>query len=205
MQTYRNILEKYLPEQAVPMVLLWFSNHNVQLKITRNRTTKLGDYRPPLQKKFHRITVNHDLNKYHFLITLIHECAHLVNWEAHQRDVKPHGAEWKNAFRELMKPYLAPHIFPEDLIGIIKLYLKNPSSSSSDTRLLNALRSYDGKIDYLTVEDLPPNAVFRIYNGTVFMKMDKLRKRFKCRRIDNNRMYLVSPLMKVTPVLEKQS
>ncbi len=205
MKTYRDILAEYLPENAVSMVLQWIESHHVQLKITRNRSTKLGDYRPPQQKKFHRITVNHDLNKYHFLITLIHECAHLVTWEAHQRKVKPHGNEWKAAFREMMKPYLIQEIFPSDLIVVITHYLKNPSSSSSDTKLLTALRNYDGKTDYLTLEDLPPNSVFSIHNGIVFMKMDKLRKRFKCRRIDNNRMYLVSPLMKVTPVLDKSA
>ena len=200
MKTYREILADYIPEKAVPLALKWLEKSNVQLRITKNRSSKLGDYRPPLNKKFHRISVNHDLNKYNFLLTFVHEYAHLKNWEQFQRNVKPHGVEWKKAFRELMEPFFVNDIFPADLKPVVAQYLKNPNSSSMNTRLIKKLREYDKIRDYLTLEELPYNSCFRIYNGIVFEKLEKMQKRFKCRRIDNNRIYMVSPIIQVIPV-----
>ena len=103
MKTYKDILSDYLPELSVPIVFDWVKSNNVQLKIAKNTTTKLGDYRPPQGRYgFHRISVNHDLNKYNFLLTFVHEFAHLKNWEQHKRNVNPHGKEWKLAFREFL-------------------------------------------------------------------------------------------------------
>jgi len=203
MKTYREVLADYMPEKAVPISLKWIENSNVQLRITKSRSSKLGDYRPPMLKKFHRISVNHDLNKYNFLITFVHEFAHLKNWEQYQRKVKPHGTEWKKTFRELMEPFFKEDIFPEDLKPIVVQYLKNPNSSSMNTRLVKKLREYDKVRDYLTLEELPFNAQFRIYNGIVFEKLEKMQKRFKCRRVDNNRIYMVSPIIQVVPVIMK--
>jgi len=200
MKTYKEILSEYIPEKATSIVLVWISNSNVQLRITRSRTSKLGDYRPPLLKKYHRISVNHDLNKYHFLLTFVHEYAHLKNWELKQNKVKPHGVEWQRTFRELMQPLLNEDIFPTDLKTIIALYLKNPNSSVMNTRLVKKLREYDKSKNYLTLEEIPFKSLFRIYNGIVFEKLEKMQKRFKCRRIDNNRIYMVSPIMQVVQV-----
>ncbi len=119
MKTYREILADYIPENAIPVALNWLENSNVQLRITKSRSSKLGDYRPPLLKKFHRISVNHNLNKYNFLLTFVHEYAHLKNWDQFQRNVKPHGVEWKKAFRELMEPFLEKDIFPADLKPVV--------------------------------------------------------------------------------------
>ena len=113
MKTYKEVLLDYIPEESVLPVLDFLNTSNVQLKITKSRSTKLGDYRPPIRSKFHKISVNHDLNKYNFLITLIHEFAHLNTWEEHKRKVKPHGKEWKQKFRELMDPYINESIFPK--------------------------------------------------------------------------------------------
>jgi SprT protein len=200
MKTYREILEEYLPEKAVPLALKWLENSNVQLKITKTRSSKLGDYRPPLYKKFHRISVNFDLNKFNFLITMVHEFAHLKVWELYQRNVKPHGTEWKRTFMELMEPFFSEDIFPAELKIVLQQYMKNPTSTSMNTRLIKKLREYDKVQNYLTLEDIPFNSCFRIYNGIVFEKLEKMQKRFKCKRIDNNRIYLVSPIIHVVPV-----
>jgi len=200
MKTYREILEEYLPEKAVPLALKWLENSNVQLKITKTRSSKLGDYRPPLHKKFHRISVNFDLNKFNFLITMVHEFAHLKVWELYQRNVKPHGTEWKRTFMELMEPFFSEDIFPAELKIVLQQYMKNPTSTSMNTRLIKKLREYDKVQNYLTLEDIPFNSCFRIYNGIVFEKLEKMQKRFKCKRIDNTRIYLVSPIIHVVPV-----
>ena len=200
MKNYRAILEKYLPAASVPLILEWLSGSNVQLHITRSRTSKLGDYRSPYGVTYHKISVNHDLNRYQFLLTLVHELAHLRTFEEYKHRVRPHGKEWKAKFRELMQPFLDETVFPADLLGPVRNYLKNPSSSSSNTGLLTAMRRYDGARDYLTLEDIPMESLFRIHNGVVFKKLEKLRKRYKCIRMDNRRVYVVSPMMKVVPV-----
>jgi len=196
----KEILSKYLPENTISAALQWLQKSNVQLKITRARNSKLGDYRPPLRQPYHRISVNHDLNKYHFFLTFVHEYAHLKTWEKYKNRVKPHGPEWKIRFRELMQPFLNPSIFPADLLPIIKNYLENPGASSSNTNLINAFRKYDTGKSYFTVEDIPNNSIFMTKNGMIFKKGDKLRKRYKCQRMDNKRMYLVSSIAEAVPV-----
>jgi hypothetical protein len=54
--------------------------NRVHLKIVNERQTRHGDYRKGLNGK-HEITVNSNLNKYKFLMTLIHEISHLVAFE----------------------------------------------------------------------------------------------------------------------------
>jgi hypothetical protein len=200
MEKYRTILEKYLPGPAVPRILQRLSASNVQLNITRSRTTKLGDYRSPHKVNYHKISINHDLNKYQFLLTLVHELAHLETFEKYKNRVRPHGKEWKASFRELMEPFLNESVFPPELLAPVRNYLENPSSSTSNTALLTEMRKHDGPKDYHTLEELPMDSLFRIHNGVVFKKVEKLRKRYKCLRMDNRRIYVVSPLMKVVPV-----
>jgi len=200
MPSYNEILKEYIPDTAVQGVMELLRSANVQLKITRNRSTKLGDYRPPFKVKYHKISVNHDLNSYHFLLTLIHEFAHLKNWEKHKNKVRPHGIEWKKEFQNLMLPFLNESVFPADLLSVLKRYMKNPAASTSNVSLLQHLRKYDKNEPSLVLADLPDNAVFRIQNGFVFQKLEKMRKRYKCRRLDNKRIYLVSPLIEVTLV-----
>lgn len=203
MEAYREILLKYLPHAAVQQIFEWLTQSNVQLNISKSRSTKLGDYRPPHRVKYHKISVNHDLNKYQFLLTLVHELAHLKTYEAYRNKVNPHGKEWKLRFRELMMPFLNESVFPADLLEPLRKYLENPSSSTSNSSLLHELRRYDGPKDYFTLDELPEHSLFRIHNGVVFKKVEKLRKRYKCLRLDNHRMYLVSPLVKVIPVQER--
>ena len=202
MKTYREVLLDYIPKASVSSVLEFLNTSNVQLKITKSRTTKLGDYRPPIRSKHHKISINHDLNKYHFLVTLIHEFSHLDTWEKHHRKVKPHGKEWKQTFRELMTPYLNEAIFPEDILIVLQKFLKNPTSSSVDTDLTKKMREYDTSKNYFTLEELPDDSIFKIHNGVIFKKLERIRKRYKCRRMDNNRIYLISPIMEVIPVVD---
>jgi len=186
----------------VDMVLLWIEQHNFRMRIKRKRHTKLGDYRPPQNGKGHFITINYDLNKYAFLITLVHEIAHLTNWDKHKNTVKPHGAEWKQDFRELMLPLLKQNIFPDDVHHAINQYMQNPAASScSDLHLLRTLKRYDEKNNFVHLEDLPPQAKFKIANGLVFTKGEKRRTRFKCTEMRTNRIYLVSALMEVEQII----
>ena len=74
------LLNKYLPENTGKIFADWIIKYGIYIRITGNRATKHGDYRPPGRNKYHSITINHNLNKYAFLITFVHEMAHLLVW-----------------------------------------------------------------------------------------------------------------------------
>jgi len=202
---YRQILSKYIPVKSIDLIVDWIIKYNVHLKISKSRTTKLGDYHPPFDKHGHRISINHDLNKYAFLITLVHEIAHLINWEKYKNKVKPHGEEWKNEYQSLMKNFTGSNIFPPDILGAINNHMANPfASSCTDIRLMRILRRYDpsasirtGAEIFTCLEEIPQAAVFKIKNGRTFYKGEKLRKRYKCKDMNNHRIYLFSPLAEV--------
>jgi SprT protein len=192
------VLRKYIPEPAVEAIAMWIVDYDFKLKIKKERSTRLGDYTSPQNGMNHLITVNHNLNKYSFLITLIHEVAHLSTFNKFKNTVSPHGQEWKNEFRILMQPFLVPEIFPIDVLYAIRKYMENPAASScSDTNLLRTLKSYDENNGQVFLEYLPYKSVF-LYNGNkVFQKGEKIRKRFRCIEISTGTVYLFNPLTEV--------
>ncbi len=98
-------LLKYIPTASVTPVLELIKINNVHLKIVNERVTRHGDYRK-LEGGQHQITVNASLNQYRFLMTLVHEIAHLVAFTKYGRNIKPHGIEWKQTFQLLMLPLI---------------------------------------------------------------------------------------------------
>lgn len=188
-------MQKYLPERAVVPCLELIKAHGVHLKIVNHRVTRHGDYRR-LPNGQHLITVNATLNKFRFLITLVHEIAHLVAFQQFGRRIKPHGTEWKRTFQELMVPFIRPEIFPNQLLPLIANHFKNPkASSSTDSNLSIALKVYDEvqHTDISYVFELPYGSIFRLYNGKLFKKGNKRVKRYECVEINTGRLYLFQP------------
>ena len=187
-------LSKYLPERAVEPCFELIKTHGVHLKIVNHRVTRHGDYRK-MPDGGHQITVNASLNAYRFLITLIHEIAHLVAFEEYGRYIKPHGVEWKHTFQHLMLPFIRPEIFPSQLLPIIANHFKNPkASSSTDARLSIALKAFDSeerKNQY--VFELPMGSTFRLYNGKLYKKGKKRIKRYECVELATGKVYLFQP------------
>lgn len=192
------VLKKYLPEGAVETIARWIVDYDFKLKIKKERSTKLGDYSSPQNGMNHVITVNHNLNKYSFLVTLVHEVAHLSTFNKFKNTVSPHGPEWKNEFKILMQPFLVTEIFPVDVLYAIRKYLQNPAASScTDTNLLRTLKLYDENTQQIFLEYLPYKSVF-LYNGNkVFEKGERIRKRFRCIEIATGTVYLFNPLTEV--------
>lgn len=187
-------LQKYLPELAVAPCFELIKTHGVHLKIVNHRVTRHGDYRR-LPNGLHLITVNASLNKYRFLITLVHEIAHLVAFETYGRRIKPHGVEWKRTFQHLMVPFIRSEVFPTQLLPIIANHFKNPkASSSTDARLSIALKAFDeDERCHSYVYELPTGSVFRLYNGKLFKKGNKKVKRYECVELSTGRLYLFQP------------
>ncbi|MDX1327094.1 MAG: SprT-like domain-containing protein, partial [Arenibacter sp.] len=111
-------LGKYIPERAVGLCMQLIKENHINLKIVNERVTRHGDYRRLANGK-HVITVNVSLNKYRFLLTLVHEIAHLLAFEKYGRTIKPHGVEWKRTFQLLMLPFLRPEVFPAKLLPLL--------------------------------------------------------------------------------------
>lgn len=189
----KQILEKYLPAQAIPAVFSLIRENNVHLKIVNERKTRHGDYRR-MPNGSQQITVNANLNKYRFLITLVHEISHLLAFEKYGRTIKPHGLEWKSTFRELMLPFIRPEVFPQRLLPVIANHFRNPrASSDTDARLSVALKSFDPENDKNYIFEIPTGGIFRIYNGKTFKKGQRRIKRYECLEINTGRIYLFQP------------
>lgn len=189
-----NILKKYLPERAAADCLVLIQNTGVHLKVVNERVTRHGDYRRMPDGR-HQITVNSSLNKYRFLITLVHEIAHLVAFEKYGRRIKPHGLEWKHTFQHLMLPFIRPEIFPSKLLPLLAKHFKNPkASSSTDAQLSVALKSFDtSHSDKSYVFELPLGSVFRLYNGKLYKKGNRRVKRYECVEMTTGKLYLFQP------------
>jgi len=192
-------LKTYLPEGSFEDVSHYLLHYKVHLTITRERKSVLGDYRNALAEKNHRISVNGNLNQYAFLITLLHELAHLFTYERYGHRVQAHGAEWKNEFSKILAQFLLKKIFPPDIHRALLKTLQNPAASScADTGLLRVLHQYDEKKEgVMLVESLPDGSVFKIKGGRVFKKMERIRKRIKCVEVDTGKIYLFSPVYEV--------
>lgn len=189
----KDILAKYIPERAVDRVFQLIVKCNVYLKIVNERVTRHGDYRKMPDGR-HQITVNASLNKYRFLITLVHEIAHLVAFEKYGRFIKPHGLEWKRTFQQLMLPYIHPDIFPSKLLPVLANHFKNPrASSDTDEKLSLALKQFDPENDKNYIFELPLGSTFRLYNGKIFQKGNKRVKRYECMEVKTGRIYLFNP------------
>lgn len=202
MPDFSKQLSKYIPSTAAPIISEWINDTGCRFKVTRSRASKLGDYRSPFKNEPHQITINHDLNPYSFLITTVHEFAHLKTWQLYKNKVKPHGLEWKNNFKSLMEPFIKLNLFPEDVHFALTKYMSNPAASScTDLTLYKVLKSYDkSESEMVTIDTIEFNSYFSIKNGRVFQKLERLRKRYKCLEVKTQRIYLFHPIAEVLPV-----
>ncbi|ASZ14430.1 SprT-like domain-containing protein [Chitinophaga pendula] len=192
-------LSRYLPEGTFGQVMDYLREYKVHLTITRERQSLLGDYRHPDSRGGHRISVNGNLNKYSFLITLLHEIAHLITYMHYRNEVASHGKEWKQAFAHILKQFVGKAYLPEDVEQALRQSIRNPAASScADEDLMRVLRRYDaGKENHFFVEQLAPNQLFKTKDGRVFRRGEKIRKRYRCEEIATKRVYLFSPVYEV--------
>src|ERR1035437_8255582 len=215
----RSILRKYIPEPAIDTIAEWIYKYNFKLKIKKSRSTKEGDYMSPHSGKNHVITVNYDLNKYAFLVTLIHEVAHLITWEKYKVRVNPHGKEWKTEYSKLLNYFLTKEnlaveeeqMFPKEIFSALHKHMQSPSAASgSDLNLSRVLKKYDADQDTLLLERISMGASFRIVTAKakhateIFIKGEKRRTRFKCMHARTKREYLIHALCKVELIQSKE-
>jgi SprT protein len=195
-------LQDFLPEGTYEPVLQYLHHFKVHLTVARERKSILGDYRHRTKQESHRISVNGNLNKYSFLITLLHELAHLLTFEQFGNRVQSHGGEWKKIFGQLLAQFIEHKVFPADIERALLGSLHNPAASScADETLLRTLKKYDSrKTDAVFIEVLPEGTIFKTHDGRIFKKGPKVRKRFKGVEVGTGKLYLFSPVYEVQPL-----
>ena len=195
-------LQNYLPPGTYEAVLSYLRQYKVHLTVARERKSILGDYRHRTHRDNHRISVNGNLNTYSFLITLLHELAHLLTFEEFGNKVLAHGREWKTIYAKMLAQFLQHKIFPADIESELLQSLESPAASTcAEDSLLRVLRKYDAEeSDRSLVEEIALNGLFRLNDGRVFKKGEKLRKRYKCIEVRTGKVYLFSPVYEVESV-----
>ena len=194
-------LTRFMPSAAAVRIFEYLHKYKVHLTITQERRSVLGDYRHKTFLKAHRISINGNMNSYAFLITLIHELAHLVTFTEHGNRVQAHGKEWKMLYAFLLKDFIGQEIFPSDIEHYLKQSIPNlPASSCSDDHLTRLLKKYDAQHNgLLWVEQISEGNLFE-EQGRIFKKGKKLRKRYQCTEIKTGKVYLFSPVYEVKAV-----
>jgi SprT protein len=200
---FSETLRPFLPSGTEYYVAEFLIGNVVHFTISKKRSTKLGDYRQAHDGKPHRISVNGDLNKYAFLVTTIHEMAHLTTFDNYGNRVRSHGKEWKAEFAGLFQPLIERDLLPGDVTQAVSNYLKNAKAAScSDERLYRVLRRYN-KNKGVLVEHLEMGAIFEL-GGRTFELGQKLRKRYECKELKNGKTYRVLGLAEIDKEIEDE-
>ena len=197
------MLEQFLPEGTYRKIAPYFKEYDIHLSITHDRATILGDYRTPTYEyPAHRISINGSLNPYSFLITLLHELAHMLAYIQYKRSIQPHGKEWKAVFAGLLAKYMGRGIFPDNVEQALAQSLNSiKASTCSDPNLYRALKKHDRRQKFIRlVEDIPLNEHFQTLDGRTFQKIEKLRTRFRCREVGTGHLYLFPAIAEVKMV-----
>lgn len=190
-----SIFYSFVPEKSNKLLQCWVDELKVMVKVTAPRKTKLGDFK--VRGNQMSITVNNNLNKYSFLITLTHELAHAFVFKKYQNRLKPHAKSWQLTFKSLMLNFLTPDFFPEDILKVLSRHMISPKASTfADLELVRVLKKYD-QFTSVTISDLAVGDSFKIANGKIFVKGEKIRKRYKCIEYKTNKTYLFHPFAEV--------
>ena len=188
----------FVPHKSVKLLQCWIDDLNVQVVASKPRKTKLGDFKVKGNQLC--ITVNNNLNKYSFLITLIHELAHAFVFKKYQKNVKPHAQSWKLTFKSLMLNFLTPDYFPEDILKVLSRHMISPNASTfTDLELVKVLRKYDQEV-LLVLSDLSYGEVFMDTSSRIFVKGKINRKRYRCVEQKTNKVYLFHAYTEVIKV-----
>lgn len=176
----------------MPLIQQWYEQLPFHLRITKARKTKFGDFRPAFQGKPNRVSVNGDLNQYHFLITLTHEIAHVACWEQFKGRVNPHGIEWKTIYSSMLQELMAITEFPQDISLALSKHLKRPKASScSDPDLFKILKRYDSNSSTIFLDSLMEGEAFS-FQERIFKRGSKRRTRIECLELNSGKTYLIS-------------
>jgi SprT protein len=182
---YSKSLLPYVPNKsASDWLSTYIVNNNLLFKISKDRKSKLGDFRVDFNKKI-SISINGTLNKDLFFFTCLHEIAHHVVYLKHQGKVAPHGKEWKATFGKIILEHINK-FDKEHLITLSEFALK-----PRGTHVRNFLSSKAEICNKPVLFDQSVGFEFK-FRGDLFKKIQNKRTRVLCENIATNRQYLIS-------------
>ena len=195
------ILAKYLPASSHEYIQQLLTGENLLIRITRQRKTRFGSFTARRNSNYKAINISGQQNQWAFLITFIHEFAHLRVWKTYGHKVKGHGREWKDTYYQLATPLLLSNTFPEDINEALKKYFTGKKiSDSTETNLMRILKKYDSAgQEVIYIENIPVGHYFT-YGNHQFQKIEKLRTRYKCKDVKTGRMFVFTALVEVNPI-----
>lgn len=194
-------LAQFLPSGAYPLVLKYLRLYPVQLSITKSRATKYGDYSFHTLRLEHKITINGNLNVYEFLITLLHELAHLITFVQYKNKVAPHGEEWKNNYRFILTEFINTSIFPISIQEALINHMNNlKASHCHDPILTKVLHQFNPPSELVFINELNIGSQFKTDKNEIFEILEKRRTRYRCQSLSNKKIYLFPGLFQVKPI-----
>lgn len=181
----------HIPETSCVYCQRLMEAYRFNFKLRKTRITKVGDFTAH-RGSLPQITVNHDLDPFSFLITFIHEVAHLDVYLQFGNRVESHGEEWKISFQKLLSPVMHEAVFPSDVLIPLRAHMINPKASTfSDSKLTAALRAYDSRQqNVVLLSQLAEGTIF-VFQGRWFKKGKVRRTRAECSEMKSRRKYLV--------------
>ncbi|MCW3160659.1 SprT-like domain-containing protein [Chryseobacterium oryctis] len=187
-------LEKYLPQNTLQYLKIWFSDYYIHIKITRNRNSKLGDYRK-LPDSSHEITINSTLQPQLFFFVLTHELAHLLAFEKYGRRISPHGNEWKHTFRQMLLQSI--DVYEEDLKPLLIKFSKSPKANfMASPDLVKYFHIGKQDDNQVFVEELKKGDFF-LYRNEKYLLEGLIKKNYLCLNLATGRKYSFKPLARV--------
>lgn len=176
-----------------PFLTLWYKPVP-QLVIAKARKSVFGNYVFNPNTRTHTISVNGDLNPFHFLVTLLHELAHFRVYLQCKGRAYMHGKEWKTCFRTLLEPFLQASIFPDGLADLLSRPADRlRASTCTDGALFRLLHAYDPprcRETFSLLADLAIGTKFQLSDGKRFLLLNKKRTRYTVKAIPSERLYL---------------
>lgn len=191
-----SILSHFVPHNALPYLEKWFGQRVCHLRITKNRNSKLGDYRK-LGDKTHQISVNGTLEPELFFFVLTHELAHLLVFEKYGHKVSPHGKEWKNTYREMLLDSL--DVYAESLRPLIIKFSRAPKANFMAFPDLVRYFHHNPEEGCVFVEALPVGAFFE-YRKEHYHIEAATKKRYLCKKISSGTKYYFKGLAQVKKI-----
>src|SRR5205085_12340227 len=117
-----------------------------------------------------------DLHPFLFLMTYVHEVAHLRVHRKFGFKAEAHGEHWKTNFQILMAPLLTLEIFPEPLLTGLKKHMASPKASSfSDAELTHLFRlQNEREKNAVLLSQIPEGSIFNLHGR--WFKKGKLKR-----------------------------
>jgi len=189
------IVEPYVPETSYGILKNIVDRYSGNIKLSRPRKSKWGDFRWN-KNGITSITINNDLNKNAFLITLLHEMAHAQVYKWDNPKAKSHGKEWKYRFNNLLLPFINAKIFNQEVSQALNNQLHSlKATCGANPDLLKALKP-EIKSN-LILEKLAFGSHFEISNGKRYRLGSKRRTRYECIELNSGLIFAIHPLTEV--------